>query len=185
MNINMKIVEAIGLIGLLISPIIIVAFVIILYRFFVYNKKIKDLDKEINKGNSRRISESKFSKDMSVLESTGDSTNLNRIYDYMEDFNQIQVGYSVLEQLIPVFPLLGILGTVAGLIPWLDNIEMMKEGMSTSMITTFLGLIAAITLKVIDALIVGKAVNKMNAFFDLFDLRYQKAKDKAILENEK
>ena len=104
---------------------------------------------------------------------------------YLEDFNKIQLKYSVFEQCVPVFPLLGILGTVAGLIQQLGNIDEMKAALTTSMSTTFWGLVAAILLKIIDAVFVSKTVNKMNLYFETFDQNYQMTKDKHLSENEK
>ncbi len=103
---------------------------------------------------------------------------------YLETFNKIQLVYAMFEQFIPVFPLLGILGTVSGLIQQLGNVEQMKEALALSMSTTFWGLIAAIALKIIDALFVSKSVNKMILYFDTFEQNYQMVKDKFDLENE-
>ena len=106
--------------------------------------------------------------------------NLN----YLESFNKIRVNYSIFEQFVPIFPLLGILGTVAGLIQRLGDINKMMEALSTSMWTTFWGLIAAILLKIVDAIFVSKPVNNMELFFDMFEQNYQMVKDKHDLEVE-
>jgi biopolymer transport protein ExbB/TolQ len=75
---------------------------------------------------------------------------------------------------------LGILGTVAGLIEKLGNIAEMESALSISMGTTFVGLLAAIFLKIIDAVWVNRSINKMTLFFDTFEQNYQMAKDKHI-----
>lgn len=178
----MKIIEAIGNI---ISPLIIIAFAVILICFFAIDIKVKALDAEMKKDRSRSKNRPRLSKDKKSVEDSHDGTNLDKNLDYLETFTQIRVNYDVLEQLIPIFPLMGILGTVAGLIPMLGNPEMMKEAMAVSMYTTFFGLIAAIVLKAIDALAVGKHVNKMAVSFEMFDQSYQIAKDQAMLENDK
>ncbi|MBO4373852.1 MAG: MotA/TolQ/ExbB proton channel family protein [Lachnospiraceae bacterium] len=107
--------------------------------------------------------------------------NLNNI----EAFNKVQLKYSIFEQFVPIFPLLGILGTVAGIIEHLDNLKEMKVALALSMSTTFYGLIAAILLKIIDAVFVSKSVNKMALFFDTYEQNYQMVKDKHNQEAEK
>lgn len=106
--------------------------------------------------------------------------NLN----YLEVFNKIRLRYFIFEQFVPVFPLLGILGTVAGLIQQLGDREQMREALALSMSTTFYGLIAAILLRVIDAVFVSKMVNQMAIFFDTFEQNYQMVKDKYDQEND-
>ncbi len=118
------------------------------------------------------------------IKKEADVTTWEMVLGYLENFNKIQLAYSVFEQLIPVFPLLGILGTVAGLIQQLGNVEQMREALALSMSTTFWGLIAAIALKVIDAIFVSKSVNKTALYFDTFEQNYQMVKDKYDLENE-
>lgn len=98
-------------------------------------------------------------------------------------FNSIQLTYSIFEQFVPVFPLLGILGTVAGLIQQLDNVSEMRNALALSMSTTFWGLIAAILLKIIDAVWVSKAINKMGLYFDFYEQNYNMVKDKNNMKN--
>lgn len=105
--------------------------------------------------------------------------------DNLELFNKVQLKYSVFEQFIPIFPLLGILGTVAGLIQQLANRDQMREALALSMSTTFWGLIAAIVLKIIDAIWVSKVVNEMIMFFETYEQNYQMVKDKYEQESEK
>ena len=105
--------------------------------------------------------------------------------EYLEAFNKTQLRYSIFEQFIPIFPLLGILGTVSGLIQQLGDVEQMREALAVSMSTTFWGLIAAISLKIVDALFVSRTVNKKALYFDTFEQNYQMVKDKYDQEIEK
>ncbi len=113
-----------------------------------------------------------------------DAYTWEEILGYKEDFNKIQLVYSVFEQFVPVFPLLGILGTVAGLIQQMGDIDKMSEAISLSMSTTFWGLIAAILLRVLDAVFVSKSVNRMDLFFDTFEQNYNMARDKFFQDGE-
>jgi len=117
------------------------------------------------------------------IKKTPDAYTWEETLEYKEEFNKIQIIYSTFGQLVPIFPLLGILGTVAGLIQQLDDIEKMKEALTLSMSTTFWGLVAAIVLKLADAILVSKTVNKMDQYFEVFEQNYQMAKDKHILDN--
>jgi biopolymer transport protein ExbB/TolQ len=116
------------------------------------------------------------------IKKTPDAYTWEETLEYKEEFNKIQIIYSTFGQLVPIFPLLGILGTVAGLIQQLDDIEKMKEALTLSMSTTFWGLVAAIVLKLADAILVSKTVNKMDQYFEIFEQNYQMAKDKHILD---
>lgn len=106
------------------------------------------------------------------------------VLEYLEKFNKIQLKYSIFEQFVPIFPLLGILGTVAGLIQQLGNVEGMRDALAVSMSTTFWGLIAAIILKVVDAVLVSKTLNKMSLYFETYEQSYQMVRDKHMIEND-
>ncbi len=141
---------------------------------------IGKLDGDMNskkKGRKKEYTEGGIKKEADVY--TWEET-----LDYLESFNKIQLRYSMFEQFIPVFPLLGILGTVSGLIQQLGDVEQMQAALATSMSTTFWGLIAAISLKIIDALLVSKSVNKKAIYFDMFEQNYQMVKDKFDQEGE-
>ena len=116
------------------------------------------------------------------IQKTPDAYTWEEILEYKEEFNKIDLIYSIFEQIVPIFPLLGILGTVAGLIQQLDNLDQMRDALALSMSTTFWGLIAAIFLKVVDAILVSRTVNKMEQYFDTFEQNYQMARDKHILD---
>ncbi|MBR4146217.1 MAG: MotA/TolQ/ExbB proton channel family protein [Lachnospiraceae bacterium] len=118
------------------------------------------------------------------IQKTPDAYTWEEILEYKEEYNKIQLIYATFEQFVPIFPLLGILGTVAGLIQHLDDINKMKEALTLSMSTTFWGLIAAIVLKFADAILVSKTVNKMELYFDTFEQNYNMAKDKYALDNK-
>lgn len=118
------------------------------------------------------------------IKKTPDAYTWEETLEYKEEFNKTQLLYSTFGQLVPIFPLLGILGTVAGLIQQLDNIEQMREALALSMSTTFWGLIAAIVLKFADAILVSKTVNKMELYFDNFEQNYQMARDKHMLDTK-
>lgn len=88
----------------------------------------------------------------------------NRDNYYLEYSN-----YVVCSQIIAIFPLLGILGTVFGLVMGGIDADMLLEGLSTALYTTLAGLVASIILKFIDAVFVGKKINLIDAKFEKAD----------------
>ena len=118
------------------------------------------------------------------IKKTPDAYTWEETLEYKEEYNKIQLIYQTFEQFVPIFPLLGILGTVAGLIQQLDNIDQMRDALALSMSTTFLGLIAAVVLKFADALFVSRTVNTMEMYFDTFEQNYQMARDKHMLDSK-
>ena len=101
-----------------------------------------------------------------------------------DEYNEIHGKYSIYEQFIPVFPLLGILGTVSGLIMQLDDISRMREALSVSMYTTFLGLVFAIFLRLLDAWTAGRLINKMELDFETAAQNYQIAMEKGRIKGQ-
>ena len=83
--------------------------------------------------------------------------------------------------MIPLFPLLGILGTVAGLMTMVDpsakdNLQNLYMGMGSALSTTLYGLIAAIILKFTDALFTSRIINDVDVMLDDFDKKLELAK---------
>ena len=103
--------------------------------------------------------------------------------DLREKFDRRSSGHYVVSQMIPIFPLLGILGTVAGLILGLqEGLEHIQEGLSTAMDTTLWGLIFAIVLKVLDNIGPGKTVYTITDDLEEYERRYKDAVDPARFE---
>ena len=92
------------------------------------------------------------------------------IRDYERDFNEVVSGYNACTQFIPLFPLLGILGTVSGLVMQLrdKDIERMYESLSVSLTSTLLGLIVTIFLK-IGATVSAKLIEDTEIVLDDYD----------------
>ncbi len=132
---------------------LIIALAVVTIGGFVYvvteiNKIDKNIAAKNKSGRRRRLVGKGFQREPDTI--TWENT-----LDSLEEFNKVHVIYSVFAQLISVFPLLGILGTVSGLMGSFagdsTNIELISRGLGEALVTTFLGLIAAIVLKIFDA----------------------------------
>ncbi len=90
------------------------------------------------------------------------------IRQYERDFNKDCAWHSVYAQLIPIFPLLGILGTVAGLMLEVSaaDIEGMMASVYTALSSTFYGLIFAIFLKFIDAVFPSRVIEDVEVMLE-------------------
>ena len=108
-----------------------------------------------------------------IEESDDDSASItpDTIRKYETDFNKKCSWHSVLVQLIPIFPLLGILGTVAGLMLEIQSsdIEGMMNSLDIALSTTFFGLIFAILLKFIEAIFPSRIIYDVEVMLDDFD----------------
>lgn len=102
----------------------------------------------------------------SVVEYDRKNLEENRI-----EFNKQYAKYVVYSQWISLFPLLGIFGTVLGLVLNRDpsNVEQLVSGLSVALWTTLVGLVCSIMLRFIDAIWPGKLVNDIDAKFNTVD----------------
>lgn len=169
------------IIGSIINPVILILFFVTLGGLLYTLFDTKNINRKIDSDKKKHGGRKEYTP--GGIRKDGDVYYWEDTLAYIELFNKTQQRYIIFEQLIPVFPLLGILGTVAGLIQQLDDIEQMRSALAMSMSTTFWGLIAAIILKCFDAA-VNSEVNKMNMRFETDELNYQMVKDKFDKENE-
>ncbi len=91
--------------------------------------------------------------------------DLADIENNRRDFNTAYADYVRNGQLIALLPLMGILGTVIGLITGTGaaDIDGLVAGLGTAMWTTAIGLVFSIVLKLADAVFIGVLVNAIDA----------------------
>lgn len=111
------------------------------------------------------------SKEMEENEDQNAAITPDTIRKYETDFNKTCSWHSVWVQFIPLFPLLGILGTVAGLMLEIQasDIAGMMASLDTALTTTFLGLLFAIGLKIMEAVFPSRIIYDVEVMLDDFD----------------
>lgn len=113
---------------------------------FVYIKKVKlsEAEKTLNPKGSK-----KWRVAVSSKLSVNEAMTLEKVRDSLEFW------YTLYSNLIAVFPLLGLLGTVAALIK-ISGTETMMDSLMTALSTTLFGVFFAIVFKVLDSMISSK-----------------------------
>lgn len=102
-------------------------------------------------------------------------------------FNGACAIHGVLVQLIPIFPLFGILGTVAGLMLEVQagDISAVMASLSTALTSTLWGLIFAIVLKLLEAVFPSRVINSVDVMLDDFYRKMNMAEMFRDFTNEK
>lgn len=100
-----------------------------------------------------------------------DRVTPDTIRNYERDFNKVCSRYNVYAQLIPIFPLMGILGTVAGLISEVKagSLEGIMSSLDLALWSTFFGIVWAIILKAIAAICPSRVINDVEIMLDDYD----------------
>lgn len=104
-----------------------------------------------------------------------DDIDMRVINDIRQAYGKITPRHNASAQIVSLFPLLGLLGTVCGLIPSLANAEaeVLQEALTSNMtlalISTFLGLVAAIVLKLHLTMVTAQNVDQVDDFFEDID----------------
>lgn len=96
------------------------------------------------------------------------------IHTYEKEFNKVCSVYNVLAQFIPIFPLLGILGTVSGLMLQVasQDIASMSASLSLALGSTWVGLAFAIFLKALVALTSNRIIEDVEILLEDYDKIY-------------
>lgn len=98
-------------------------------------------------------------------------------YELKDRFNRSCAEYSTISHLIPVLPLIGILGTVAGLYRQVSTMDaaIIYDALDTALSTTLWGLFTAVVLKCLEAVMIVRRLEETESIFDSYDIRYNDA----------
>lgn len=122
----------------------------------------------------------KSSIDKNTLEITdekiSEAVTPDTIRGYETSFNKSVAWYNSFTQLIPVFPLFGILGTVAGLMLVLSqsngNLEQVTQDLDFALRSTFYGLMWTIGLKILVALTAARMIEDTEIMLDDYNKKF-------------
>ena len=153
--------------GIIITGGLIVLFFLIKNYIKLYTKK-----SFIHDAMNRKNKESYLNTTTGEVEEreTSEAVTPDTIRDYEKSFNEVVSGYNACTQFIPLFPLLGILGTVSGLVVQLkaQNIDEMFSSLDVALTSTFWGLIVTVILKVC-ATVSAKLIEDTEIVLDDYD----------------
>ena len=129
---------------------------------------------KIEEALERRGKKYKFNGESKEIEETDDESvaiTPDTIRKYETEFNKKCSWHGVLIQFIPIFPLLGILGTVAGLMLQIQSSDIagMMASLDVALTTTLFGLIFAIVLKAIEAVFPSRVIYEVEVMLEDFD----------------
>jgi biopolymer transport protein ExbB len=155
-----------GIVGYVITGLLIFGLLIVLERLITLTKlggAIKKQAKSSTPGNNplgRIMSVYLANKDLDT-----DDLELKLDEAILKETPKIERGVNIIKVLAAVSPLLGLLGTVTGMIATFQSItlfgtgdpKLMAGGISTALMTTVLGLISAIPLIFLHAIVAGKS----------------------------
>lgn len=112
-----------------------------------------------------------------TVQSNFDPAKMDAVID---DYSKVNGKFSAWAQAISLFPLLGLLGTVCGIIPGLSvpaeafDVKVLQQSLSTALYTTFTGLVCSIILKGI-ATKHSVTLSSIEDYFEMFDRKYNMA----------
>lgn len=155
-----------GIVGYVITGLLFIGLLIVLERLITLTSlgsKIKKQAKSSTPGNNplgRIMSVYQANKDLGT-----DDLELKLDEAVLKETPKIERGVNIIKVLAAVSPLLGLLGTVTGMIATFQSItlfgtgdpKLMAGGISTALMTTVLGLISAIPLIFLHAIVAGKS----------------------------
>ena len=108
--------------------------------------------------------------------------DINKLNENKYAFYEHYASYVSFSQMISLFPLLGLMGTVLGLVlPGnMTNVDNLVSGLQFAMFTTLAGLFASIVLKYYDSRNPGVMINKLEAQIEMTEeaIHLQTIKDR-------
>lgn len=171
------------------DPIIVLGGFITGFFLWVLGNKFTSLKKEIDKALNGTKFETVVNPDtLAVTKRALDATARTDVYDMKKRFDELGSKFVRISQIIPVFPLVGILGTVAGLMLQVNaktDANLIYESLDTALSSTFWGLIFAIVLKMIVAIGIAPTINDIENMFSGNEKQFHDAIELGNLEQNR
>ena len=96
-----------------------------------------------------------------------------------EEYQNTESWYTAFSLVIQLFPLLGILGTVAGLYQAMNEQTDMYTGVGFALSSTVIGIIWAIIYKIVDIIFTARAINYIDEGLDIYEKNYHVDREEA------
>lgn len=147
----------------------IVVLALLIWNGIVLSDKRSRIEEALVHKDNRYFKDT-IKKELYEEEDGNSSATPDKIRALETDFNAACSVHDVLVQLIPIFPLLGILGTVAGLMLQAgeNDTSALMGAIDTALDTTFWGLVSAIVLKFVEAVFPSRIINAVEVMLDDF-----------------
>lgn len=166
----LEMISKYGVHGITIVGVIMIIFV--LKNWIRLSSQKGKIDDAINRKDKKAM----INKKTQIIEEevTGEVTAPERIREYEKEFNEMSASYQMLSQLVTLFPLFGILGTVAGLMLQVnaEDFAGIRSSLNTALGTTFWGLVWAIGLKFLMAIAPARIVFETEAMLESYDKQF-------------
>ena len=151
------------------NALIIVLGVVVFFRLLAISKELVELKDKTDNAYRKTKRDTAINRiDRSIEMATVDNLDINIMDDHVETFNALGAKYSSWVQIISLFPLMGLFGTILGLIPGLvavanQDLEPLYSALSTALFSTFWGILAAMILKAYIAFGPSKHINEIES----------------------
>ncbi len=156
----------------LITPAIIILAVVILLIILHNYTVLKDHYHTIAHAlNGREVKKTLDSKGNITEYERKTAADIDTVHSYENKYNESRAVFDTVSQLIPVFPLMGILGTVAGIMAQTTAVDSsaIVGSLNIALGSTFYGLIASIVLKLLITLLNGRIISAVDNMLDAYD----------------
>lgn len=157
--------------------------VIVLWALVIFcalssvSRSLKEIVEKTDRAYSSAKSETRIDASGNTVEGTSRTFNREKHEPIRAEFTKLAVRYIKWSNLIPTLTLLGLLGTVLGLMPGLAAVKeqdfgILYSSLSTSLTSTALGLISSLILKIYASAKPDARVNEVEIQFEEIDRRY-------------
>lgn len=168
-----------GLLGVIsgsINIIINLAGVVMLVFLILNFTKLSYHEKIIGNATGRKATTSVFDAETREVRDVEEEERItpDTIRSYGKQFYKDVSDFNVYSQLVPVFPLLGLFGTVIGLARQISaaDITQLMDSLNLALYSTIWGLLWAIILKVFIAVLPSKSIEKTEIMLEDYDKKF-------------
>lgn len=164
----------------IIDPVILIFALVVLAMLIIVARKLSDHARLVSeKLFSMKSTGVKQSRALDLKQRAMAVVKREDLYPLRKTYDEIYSQYNTWSQMIPIFPLLGILGTVAGLILQVmsQDAQLIYQSLHLALSSTLYGILAAIVLKIVEAACVQKHINDIDSMLSDYEIKYQDQRD--------